>query len=45
MSTFDVETPVTVADFINKYNADIEFCVLASNYGFAAEIDQAESAL
>ena len=45
MSSYDVETPLTISDFVNKYNADIEFCILASNYGFAAEIDQAESPL
>lgn len=45
ISSLDAETPVTVGDFIDAYNEDIEYCVLASNYGFAAEIDQAESAL
>lgn len=45
LSSFDAESPLTVGDFLNRYNEDIEYCVLASNYGFAAEIDQAESAL
>lgn len=45
MSSLDAEVPVTVGDFIKQYNEDIEHCVLCSNYGFAAEIDQAPSAL
>ena len=45
LSSLDAETPETVGDFIDAYNEDIEYCVLASNYGFAAEIDQAESPL
>jgi F0F1-type ATP synthase epsilon subunit len=45
MSSLDSESPLTVGDFIERYNEDIEYCVVASNYGFAAEIDQAESAL
>jgi len=46
MSSFDgVESPVTVQDFLDKYNEDIELVVLSSNLGFAPEIDQAESAL
>ena len=45
LSSFDAESPLTVGDFINRYNEDIEYCVLASNYGFAAEIDQTDSAL
>jgi hypothetical protein len=45
LSSFDSEIPETVGDFIDRYNEDIEACVLASNFGFAAEIDQAPSAL
>jgi hypothetical protein len=46
MSSVDSEgSPLTVQDFLNKYNEDIEYGVLFSNLGFAAEIDQAESAL
>ena len=34
-----------MGDFLERYNEDIEELVLMSNMGFAAEIDQAESAL
>ena len=45
MGSIDVETPLTVGDFIDRYNEDIEYFILAFNLGFAAEIDQANSAL
>lgn len=45
LSSYDTEAPTTVGEFIDKYNEDIEACVLASNFGFAAEIDQEPSAL
>lgn len=46
MQSFDSQgSELTVGEFLDRYNEDIEYCVLASNLGFAAEIDQAESAL
>jgi hypothetical protein len=46
MNSVDSEpSPLTVQDFIDNYNEDIEYGVLFSNLGFAAEIDQAESTL
>lgn len=45
LGSFDASAPETVEDFLNRYNENIEELVLISNNGFAAEIDQAESAL
>jgi hypothetical protein len=45
LSAFDLSAPATVGDFLDQYNEHIEELVLMSNMGFAAEIDQAESAL
>ncbi len=45
LGSFDANAPQTIEDFLERYNQDIEFLVLLSNQGFAAEIDQAESAL
>jgi len=45
LDSFDASTPETIGDFLERYNEDIEELVLISNYGFAAEIDQADSAL
>lgn len=45
MNSFDNSTPKTPNEFLARYNEDIETMVLISNLGFAAEIDQAESAL
>ena len=36
MSSIDQEIPATPAEFIRRYNEDIETLVLASNFGFAA---------
>ena len=45
LGSFDASAPETVEDFLDRYNESIETLVLISNNGFAAEIDQAESAL
>lgn len=45
LDSFDVSSPETIGDFLKRYNESIEELVLISNYGFAAEIDQADSAL
>jgi short-subunit dehydrogenase len=45
LSSFDAAQPETIGELIDRYNEEIEVCVLTSNFGFAAEIDQAESPL
>ena len=45
IGSFDASAPETVEEFLERYNENIEELVLISNNGFAAEIDQGESAL
>lgn len=45
LGSFDASAPETIEEFLDRYNESIESLVLISNNGFAAEIDQAESAL
>lgn len=45
LASLDADAPQTVGEFLERYNESIESLVLISNNGFAAEIDQGESAL